>query len=158
TREAAGEEEHEGLTHSPSVRYLAKKTGLTLHQAHLVATTCNFLIIVFLIYWFGRKFVPAMLRSRSESIQKALEEARAASADAIGGLAELEGRLGKLGSEIAAMEASAQKDEEAEEARIKKATEEDIRKVVQAAEQEIGAAAKQARRELSAHTAELAVT
>ncbi len=157
TREAAGEEENENLKHSPTIRSLAKKTGLTVHQAHLVAVTCNFLIATFLIYWYGRKFVPAILRSRTESIQRALEEARAASQDANRRLAEIEARLSKLGDEIGRMETSAHKEAEAEEGRIKQAAEEDIRKLVQAAEQEIAAAAKQARRELTSHTADLAV-
>jgi F-type H+-transporting ATPase subunit b len=158
TREATGEEdENENLKHSATIRYLARKTGLTVHQAHLIAVTLNFLIIVFLIFWFARKSVPAALRNRTESIQRALEEARIASQDANRRLAEIEARLSKLDTEIAQMQTQSEKDAEAEEARIKQAAEEDIRKVVRAAEQEIAAAAKQARRELAVHTADLAV-
>jgi F-type H+-transporting ATPase subunit b len=158
TREAVGEEEENGnLKHSASIRYLAKKTGLTVHQAHLLTVGLNFLIIAFLIYWYGRKFVPAALRGRTELIQRALEEGRAASQDANRRLAEIEARLSKLDVEIGQMQASAAKEAEGEEARIQKAAEEDIRKVVQAAEQEIASAAKQARRELLQHTADLAV-
>ncbi len=158
TQEAAGEEEeNQNLKHSAAIRYLAKKTGMTVHQAHLVTVGLNFLIIAFLIYWYGRKFVPAALRSRTESIQRALEEARAASQDANRRLSEIEARLSKLDTEIASMQAQSEKEAEAEEVRIKQAAEEDIRKVVQAAEQEIAAAAKQARRELMQHTADLAV-
>ena len=158
TREAAGEEEeHENLKHSAAIRYLARKTGMTVHQAHVFTVVLNFLIIAFLIYWYARKFVPAALRSRTESIQRALEEARAASQDANRRLSEIEARLSKLDVEIGQMQASAEKEAEGEEARIKKAAEEDVRKVVQAAEQEIATAAKQARRELMQHTADLAV-
>jgi F-type H+-transporting ATPase subunit b len=130
---------------------------MTVHQAHLLIVVLNFLIVAFLIYWYGRKFVPAAMRSRTESIQRALEEARAASQDANRRLAEIETRLSKLDVEIGQMQASAEKEAEGEEARIKKAAEEDVRKVVQAAEQEIATAAKQARRELMQHTADLAV-
>ncbi len=158
TREAAGEvEENENLKHSSAIRYLAKKTGMTVHQAHLLTAGLNFLIVAFLIYWYGRKFVPSAMRNRTESIQRALEEARAASQDANRRLAEIEARLSKLDVEIGQMQASAEKEAEGEEARIKKAAEEDIRKIVQAAEQEIASAAKQARRELMQHTADLAV-
>ncbi len=158
TREAAGEEEeNENLKHSATVRYLARKTGMTVHQAHLEAITLNFLIVAFLIYWFARKSVPAAMRSRTESIQRALEEGRAASQDANRRLAEIEARLSKLDSEIAQMQSQSEKEAEAEEARIKQAAEDDIRKVVQAAEQEIASAAKQARRELATHAADLAV-
>jgi F-type H+-transporting ATPase subunit b len=55
------------------------------------------------------------------------------------------------------MQASAEKEANAEEIRVQKAAEDDIRKVVLAAEQEIAAASKQARRELAAHTASLAI-
>ena len=158
TQEATGEEEeNENLKHSAAIRYFAKKTGMTVHQAHLVMVALNFLIVVFLIYWYGRKFVPAALRSSTESIQRALEEARATSQDANRRLAEIEARLSKLDTEIRQMQASAEKEAAGEEARIRQAAEEDIRKVVQAAEQEIAAAAKQARRELMQHTADLAV-
>jgi F-type H+-transporting ATPase subunit b len=158
TREGAGEEEeNEKLKHSPSVQWVARKAGMTVHQVHLLMFVVNFSIIVFLIYWFTRKSVPAALRSRTESIQRALEEGRAASADANRRLAEIEARLSKLDTEIASMQAQSEKEAEAEEARIKQAAEEDIRKVVQAAEQEIASAAKQARRELASHTADLAV-
>ena len=157
TREAIEEEENENLKHSATIRYLAKKTGLTVHQAHLAAVTLNFLLIVFLIYWFARKSVPAAMRARTESIQRALEEARIASQDASRRLAEIEARLSRLDTEIAQMQTQSEKEAEAEEARIKQAAEEDIRKVVRAAEQEIAAAAKLARRELAVHAADLAV-
>ena len=156
-REEAAAEENENLKHSAMVRSLAKVTGMTVHQAHLVASWFNFLIVVGLIAWVARKFVPAALRNRTESIQRALEEGRAASEDANRRLAEIEARLSKLDSEIAQMQAQSEKEAAAEEGRIKQAAEEDIRKVVQAAEQEIASAAKQARRELSTHTADLAV-
>jgi F-type H+-transporting ATPase subunit b len=156
-REAAGEEENENLKHSAVVKKLAKMTGLSVHQGHLVANWLNFAIIVVVAYWFARKAVPAALRDRTASIQRALEEARAASQDANRRLAEIEARLGKLDVEIGQMQAAAEKEAESEEGRSRKAAEDDIRKVVQSAEQEIAAAAKQARRELTSHTADLAV-
>lgn len=158
TREAAGEEEENAnLKHSSAVQYVAKITGLSVHQAHWIATVFNFLLIASLIYWFARKTFPVAFRNRSESIRKALEEARAASQEANRRLAEVETRLRKLDVEIGQMQATAEKEGEAEETRIQKATEEEMRKIVQSAEQEIAAAAKQARRELTAYTADLAV-
>lgn len=159
TREAEGEEpeENANLKHSSMVRKLANITGLNVHQAHLLALGLNFAIIVVLIFWFVRKSVPGVLRSRNESIQKALEEARAASQDAGRRLSDIENRLRQMDVEIGRMQASAEKEAEGEEARIQKAAEEELRKVVQAAEQEIAAAAKQARRELATHTADLAL-
>jgi len=158
TREAAGEEEeNENLKHSSAIQLLAKKTGMTVHRAHLVAVTINFLIVAFLIYWFARKSIPAAFRSRTDSIQRGLEEGRAASEDANRRLADIESRLSKLDSEVARMQAQSENEAAAEEGRIKQAAEADIRKIVEAAEQEIASAAKQARRDLSSHTADLAV-
>jgi F-type H+-transporting ATPase subunit b len=160
TRESTGadEEEHADLKHSGMVRLLARKTGLSVHQAHLVALGLNFAIIVAIVFWAGRKTLPGMLRSRNASIQRALEEARAASQDANRRLLEIENRLRRLDVEIGQMQATAEKEAEAEEGRIQKAAEEEMRKVVLAAEQEIATAAKQARRELTNHTAGLAIS
>ena len=158
-REATGaeEEENANLKYSAMVRRLAKLTGLSVRQARLLALILNFALIVFLVFWFGRKAVPTMLRNRSAAIQRALEEARAASQEANRRLAEIENRLRQLDVEIGQMQASAEKEAEAEEARIKAAAEEDIRKVVEAAEHEIAVAAKLARRELTVHTADLGI-
>jgi len=159
TREAAGEEQEENakLKYSPMVQRLARLTGLSVHQARLLAIGINFALIAFLVYWLSRKSVPAAMRNRTQSIQQALEEARAASQEANRRLAEIETRLRRLDVEIGTMQATAEKEGEAEEGRIQKAAEEDMRKVVAAAEAEIAAAAKQARRELTAHTADLAI-
>jgi len=158
-RESTGEEEEDNvnLTHAGPIRWLARKTGLSVHQAHLVALSLNFAIVVVVVFWAARKSLPAMFRNRSQSIQRALEEARAASQDANRRLTDIENRLRQLDVEIGQMQAAAEKEADAEEARILKAAEEDIRKVVLAAEQEIAAAAKQARRELTTHTAGLAI-
>ena len=159
TREATGEdqEENANLKHASAIRWVAAKTGLSVHQAHMLALFINFAVIVAVIFWAARKSVPGMLRERNASIQRALEEARAASQEANRRLSDIETRLRQLDVEIGQMQASAEKEADAEEIRIQKAAEEDIRKVVLAAEQEIAAAAKQARRELSAHTAGLAI-
>jgi len=159
TREATGaeEEEHADLKHSSMVKMLAKVTGLSVHQAHLLALALNFAIIAFIVIWAARKFLPGIFRSRTASIQQALEEARAASQDANRRLADIETRLRQLDVEIGQMQATAEKEAQAEEGRIQKAAEDDVRKVVSAAEQEIATAAKLARRELSAHTASLAI-
>jgi F-type H+-transporting ATPase subunit b len=159
TREATGaeEEEHADLKHAAPIRWLARKTGLSAHGAHLLLVSLNFAIIVVIVFWAVRKFVPGMLRNRSASIQQALEEARAASQDANRRLADIENRLRQLDVEIGRMQATAEKEGDAEEVRIQQAADEDIRKVVLAAEQEIAAAAKQARRELTTHTADLAI-
>ncbi len=159
TREAAGEDQEENvnLKHAAPVRWLASKIGWSVHGTHLLLSGLNFAIIAVIAIWAARKYLPGMFRSRTASIQQALQEARAASQDANRRLADIENRLRQLDVEIGRMQASAESEAAAEEVRIQKAAEEDIRKVVFAAEQEIAAAAKQARRDLSTHTASLAV-
>lgn len=159
TREAAGEEQEENvsLKHAKPIQWLARKIDWSVHGTHLLLSVLNFAIIVVIALWAARKFLPGMFRNRSASIQKALEEARAASQDANRRLAEIENRLRQLDVEIGQMQASAEKEGDAEEVRVQKAAEEEIRKVALTAEQEIAAAAKQARRELATHTASLAI-
>jgi F-type H+-transporting ATPase subunit b len=159
TREATGaeEEEHADLKHAAPIRWLARKMGLSVHGAHLLLIWLNFAIIVVIVFWAVRKFVPGVFRNRSAAIQRALEEARAASQDASRRLADIENRLRQLDVEIGRMQATAEKEGDAEEVRMQQTAEEDIRKVVIAAEQEIATAAKQARRELTTHTADLAL-
>jgi F-type H+-transporting ATPase subunit b len=158
TREAAGEEsETAQFKQSASVRLLSKLTGGNLQHAYWLAVLLNFLVIVGVVIWAGRKFLPGMFRARTASIQKAMEEARRASDDANRRLSEIESRLAQLGNEISAMKAAGDKDMAAEESRIKAAADEDARKIVQSAEQEIAAAAKAARRDLTAYAADLAI-
>jgi F-type H+-transporting ATPase subunit b len=159
TREAEGEdeEEHADLKHAKPVRWLARKIDWSVHGTHLLLFTLNFAIIIVIAFWAGRKFLPGIFRDRTAVIQQALQEARAASQDANRRLGEIENRLRQLDVEIGQMQASAEKEGDAEEVRMQKAAEEDISKVVLDAKQEIAAAAKQARRELATHTASLAI-
>jgi F-type H+-transporting ATPase subunit b len=158
TREAAGEDDAERFKHSSSVRFIAELTGLDLENAYRVCVALNFLVIAAVIFWLSKKNLPALFRTRTASIQKAMEEARKASEDANRRLAEIEARLSKLDVEIGGMRTAAAQEAAAEEQRIKTAAAEDARKIVESAEQEIEAAAKAARRELKAFAADLAVS
>ena len=114
----------------PSVRFLARITGLSLRSAYWLAIALNFAVIAAAIAWFVKSKLPGMFRTRSESIRKTMEEAQRASADAAHWLSEIEGRLSKLDSEIAALRSQAEAEAAGEEQRIKAAAEEDARKIV----------------------------
>jgi F-type H+-transporting ATPase subunit b len=158
SQEAAGEEEEGAeFKHSPSVKFVAKITGLSLDGAYWLMVFANFAIIGGLVVWALKKNLPAVFRTRTDSIRKSMDEARRASEEANRRLGDIEGRLSKLDSEIAEMKSKAETDAAAEERRIQLSAEEDGRKIVQSAEEEIEAAAKAARRNLKAYTAELAV-
>jgi F-type H+-transporting ATPase subunit b len=159
SREAAGEEkgENDELRKSPSVRFVARITGMTLQHAYWLCMVLNFAIIAAAIIWLSRMHLPGVFRSRTQSIQKAMKEAQKASEDANRRLAEIELRLSKLDSEIASMQTSAEQEAASEEARIRAAAEEDRQKIVEATKQEIAAASKAARRDLKVYAADLAV-
>jgi F-type H+-transporting ATPase subunit b len=159
TREAAGEETDDKaqFKESPSVRFIAKYTGLSTSNAYLLCVLLNFAVIAGLIFWAGRKYLPGTFSARTAAIQKAMQEAQKAGDEARRKLAEIESRLMKLDGEIGMMRDNAEKEAEAEEARIRTAAEQDAQKMVESAQQEIAAAAKSARRELTAYAADLAV-
>jgi F-type H+-transporting ATPase subunit b len=158
SREAAGEDETAEFKRSPSVKFLAKITGMSLEHAYWLGVLVNFAVVAGVIFWFAKKNLPAMFRSRTASIQSALEEARKTSQEAKRRLSNIEARLSKLDVEIGEMRWAAEQEAANEEMRIKAAAEEDARKIVESAEQEIMAAAKLARRELKAYAADLAVS
>jgi F-type H+-transporting ATPase subunit b len=159
SKEAAGEgkDEMAEFKQSASVRGIAKLTGLNLQQSYWLCVLLNFVVIAVVLAWAARKNLPGAFRDRTAAIQKAMQEAQAASDEARRRLGEIESRLMKLDVEIAAMRDSAEKEGAAEEARIRAAAEEDKLKIVASAEQEIAAAAKAARRQLTAYAADLAV-
>jgi F0F1-type ATP synthase membrane subunit b/b' len=82
------------------------------------------------------------------------EEERAA---AEARLAEVEGRLAHLGTEVEAIKAHAQKEAAEERTRVERATEAEIRKIREQARREIESAGKAARAELRTFTAEQSV-
>jgi F-type H+-transporting ATPase subunit b len=158
SREAAGEnEENAQFKFSPSVRWLGKVLGIGVHGAYWLAFILNFAVLALLIYLVSRSRIPAMFRSRTATIRRAMEEAGRASAEANRRLAEIEARLGRLDHEIAAMQQQAEQEAASEEEKLRLQAREDARRVVEASEQEIAAAASLARRELKAYAAELAV-
>ena len=159
TREAAGEDNDETaeFKQSPSVRLVARLTGMSLSNAYLFSVMLNFAVIAGIIIWAGRKYLPGIFSARTAAIQKAMQEAQKASEEARRRLAEVESRLMRLDGEIGMMRDAAEKDAAAEEARIQAAAREDARKMVESAQQEIASAIKTARRELTAYAADLAV-
>jgi F-type H+-transporting ATPase subunit b len=159
TREAAGEETDDKaqFKESAAVKLIARLTGLSTGSAYFLSLGLNFAIILGILVWVARKYLPAAFSARTVAIQKAMQEAQKASDEARRRLAEIESRLMKLDVEIGMMRNSAEKEAAAEEARIQEASQQEARRIVESAQQEIAAAAKSARRELTAYAADLAV-
>jgi F-type H+-transporting ATPase subunit b len=157
TAPAEEEEENIQFKYSPMVRKVAKATGLSKEAIYWIFLIINFLILASALGWVVKKAMPHGFAPRTAEIQKGIEDARKASAEASARLGEIEGRLAKLDAEIAEVRAAAEADFSAEEQRIKAAAEEDAKSVIAAAEQEISAAARTAQRDLKAFAAGLAV-
>jgi F-type H+-transporting ATPase subunit b len=161
TAKAEGEEkaggEADAIRHAPAVKYIARKTGLTIDQAYWLCIGLNFAVIFFAIAGLLRKKLPGYFIGRTATIQKGIEEARKMSEDARRRLADVEGRLSRLDTEIASMRQEAEENAKAEEQRILAAGEEERRRIVASSEQEIEMTANASRRELKSYVAELAV-
>jgi F-type H+-transporting ATPase subunit b len=156
----AEEGEHEEgaeFKYSKMVDRLGRMIGLDAHGMYWVSIFINFLILGLFFWMLLKAKLPQMFRDRTNTIQKALKEAQAASAEASRRLSDIEARLAKLDSEVSGIKAEAEREAVAEEQRIKDAAEEDKHKVVAAAESEINAIARSARHELKSFAASLAV-
>ena len=143
---------------SASVRAVGKMLGIQDPKtAYWVFWILNAAILGFALYVFIGRKLPGAFRNRTSSIQRGIEEARKASAEASARLAAIEARLSALDSEIASIRTSAEQEGKAEEERLRAATEEEKRSILASTEQEIAAAANVARRDLKNYATELAV-
>lgn len=142
---------------SPSVQWVARKTGLSLAGAYWLSFIFNFLVVAFVILWLMKLNLPGFFRGRSDQISKGIADARRASEEATRRLAEVEARLARLDADIAALHAQAEDSARVEGERILAAQEEEKRKIVESAQQEIAAAALNARRELKIFAGDLAI-
>jgi F-type H+-transporting ATPase subunit b len=152
-----GKSETDWVRRAPAIKWIAKKTGLTLDQAYWLCFVINFAIIFFFLASLMRKKLPGFFRGRTAAIQKGIEEARKMSEEARQRLSEVEGRLSRLDADIASMRGEADQNARAEEQRLQAASEEERKRIVTSAEQEISMAANAARRDLKTYAAELAV-
>jgi F-type H+-transporting ATPase subunit b len=157
SKESGGESGEDALRHAPPVRWIAKHTGMSVDQAFWLSMVLNFAIVAFAIFSFARKRLPGLFNSRTEMIQKSIEEARKTSEDARRRLNEVEGRLSRLDVEIAEMRGQAEENARAEELRVLATVEDERRRIVESAEQEIQTIANAARRDLKAYAGALAV-
>lgn len=152
-----GASQEEAIRHSSAVHFIARITGLSDDQAYWLSVIINFGVVLFFIVYFARKKLPGLFRSRTDAIQKHLEEARKTSEEARGRLKEVEARLARLDEEIAAMRREAAENARTEDERVESEVEEERRRIVASAEQEIAMAADAARRDLQGYAVELAV-
>ncbi len=165
SHEAVMSEEGEGGEHDENAKFkyssmvtkLGGLLGIGPHGMYWVSIFANFAFLAVFFWMLLRTKLPQMFRDRTGAIQKALAEARAASAEASRRLGDIEARLARLDVEVSEIKATAEREAATEEERIRNAAEEDKRKVVDAAETEISAIARSARHELKRFAASLAI-
>jgi F-type H+-transporting ATPase subunit b len=152
-----GHEENAEFKYSPMVQKLGHFVGLGPHGMYWLSVGFNFIVLAVFFWMLLKSKLPQMFRDRTDTIQKALKEAQAASAEATARLSAIEARLAKMDSEVSEIRAGAEREAAAEEERVRAAAEEDKRKVVDAAESEITAIARTARHDLKSFVASLAI-
>lgn len=155
--EGEAHEENAQFKYSAMVQKLGRMIGLGPHGMYWLSMAVNFLILAVFFWMLLKSKLPQMFRDRTNTIQKALKEAQAASAEASQRLSDIEARLSKLDSEVSEIRSGAEREAATEEERIRASAEEDKRKVVDAAESEIAAIARSARHDLKSFAASLAV-
>jgi len=117
----------------------------------------NFAIIFFAIAIPLSKAMPKLIRKRSQTLSRDLNDARKATTDAQARLSAVEAQLAGLGEEIKKLSAQVEQESLEDEKRIKASIGEESARIVAAAEQEIHAALAQAKRGLRTLAADLAV-
>jgi F-type H+-transporting ATPase subunit b len=155
--EGEAHEENAEFKYSSMVQKLGRMVGLDVHGMYWLSIAVNFAVLAVFFWMLLKSKLPHMFRERTNTIQKALKEAQAASAEASRRLGEIEARLSKLDSEVSDIKTGAEREAAAEEERMRAAAEDDKHKVVDAAESEIAAIARSARHDLKSFAASLAV-
>jgi len=117
----------------------------------------NFALLAGVLGYFIHKKSGAFFRSRTEAIQKGIEEADSLRRDAEQRLAEIERRLNGLEAETEALRTNAQAEMAAENERLRQETVAGLEKLQRQTESELAGAVLAARKEVQAHAAGLAV-
>ena len=143
--------------HSSAVRSVARMLHLPLDVTVDILLGINFAIIFFAIAIPLSKAMPKLIRKRSQTLSRDLNDARKATTDAQARLSAVEAQLAGLGEEIKKLSAQVEQESLEDEKRIKASIGEESARIVAAAEQEIHAALAQAKRGLRTLAADLAV-
>jgi F-type H+-transporting ATPase subunit b len=123
----------------------------------LLFKTINFAILIAGLSYVLRKPLAEFFRSRSASLQKALEEGRKALAASQAQLQAVEEKLRRLESEIEAFKSSAAREMEAERHRLEAASAEEAARIVESARAQINTAVRAAKLELRKYAVQQSV-
>jgi F-type H+-transporting ATPase subunit b len=151
------EEANNVYRHTALVQAAAKALHLPVETMARSFEFINFAIIALAVGIPLVRFMPKVIRKRSQTLMHNIESARKVTEDANTRLSAIEAKLSGLDQEVAAIRAQVEQESQGDEARIKAALEEESARIVASAEQEIDVAAAQARRGLRHFAADLAI-
>ena len=123
----------------------------------LLWPTANFIVLVGILYYYGRQPVTEYFASRKGQVRKDLVEAAELKAAATTQLAELEKKMHALPAEIEALRSRGAAEIAAEEQRIATAAAAERARLLDQTRREIDMQVRVAKRELVEHAADLAV-
>lgn len=149
--------DNDEFRHAPMVKSIAGMMHVRTETAAQIFEDINSAILIGVILFFLLRVLPKAFRSRSESIQKQLVDARSATELANERLGAIEAKLGTLGEDIDAIRRQTENDLLEDERRIKQSLEDERVRIVKSAEQEIESAGAAAQRELRRFAASLAI-
>lgn len=130
--------------------------GLISLDKSLIVQAINFLILLFVLQRLLYKPFLAKMGERTAAIQKSLDEAQAARAEATRQQEENETRLRAAHSEAAAIRAQAMKEAAEEQKRLVEAARAESQRLVESAKAQMDADVRRAREELRREVADLA--
>lgn len=143
--------------HSATVQKIANLFGTSVEVMSRWLEGLNFLVVVAFIVWFLARIMPKTLRSRTERIQRELQQARTVTEDANRRLSSVEERLARLDAEISGIKTQAQQDAVEKEKQMRATLEQEKQSILDSSAQEIAAASSKAQSQLRRMTAELAI-
>ena len=130
--------------------------GLISLDKSLIVQAINFLILLFILKRLLYKPFLAKMDERTQAIQKSLDEAQAARAQAARQQEENETRLRAAHAEAAAIRAQAMKEASEEQKRLVEAARAESQRLVEGAKAQMDADVRRAREELRREVADLA--
>ena len=130
--------------------------GLISLDKSLIVQAINFLILLFILKRLLYKPFLAKMNERTQAIQKSLDEAQAARAEAARQQEENETRLRAAHAEAAAIRAQAMKEASEEQKRLVDAARAESQRLVESAKAQMDADVRRAREELRREVADLA--
>ena len=151
------QEDNSIYRHTPLVEAAAKALHLDTETMARIFEIINFAIIALAIGIPLAKFMPRLIRKRSQTLRQDIETARKATDDANARLSAIEAKLSGLDQEIALVRAQVEQESLADQSRIQASLKDESERIVASAEQEIAVAAAQARRGLRHFAADLAI-